>query len=124
MNENQIIRIWNDQKSARVKTLLTPVVLFSVVLGLIGTGNLDKKSDFGLRAFVMVLIFSGVAFSVGAVLNSIREGIALTRTLEEMKGLTNLGKNIRNSSPTLVFWGFTVIVAGLFNFFALYILLF
>jgi Na+/H+-dicarboxylate symporter len=124
MNENQIIRIWNDQKSARVKTLLTPVILFSVVLGLIGTGNLDKKSDFGLRAFVMVLIFSGVAFSVGAVLNSIREGIALTRTLEEMKGLTNLGKNIRNSSPTLVFWGFTVIVAGLFNFFALYILLF
>jgi hypothetical protein len=124
MNENQIIRIWNDQKSARIKTLLTPVILFSVVLGLIGTGNLDKKSDFGLRAFVMVLIFSGVAFSVGAVLNSIREGIALTRTLEEMKGLTNLGKNIRNSSPTLVFWGFTVIVAGLFNFFALYILLF
>jgi len=124
MNENQIIRIWNDQKSARVKTLLTPVILFSVVLGLIGTGNLDKKSEFGLRAFVMVLILSGVAFSVGAVLNSIREGIALTRTLEEMKGLTNLGKNIRNSSPTLVFWGFTVIVAGLFNFFALYILLF
>ena len=124
MNENQIIRIWNDQKSARVKTLLTPVILFSVVLGLIGTGNLDKKSDFGLRAFVMVLIFSGAAFSVGAVLHSIREGIALTRTLEEMKGLTNLGKNIRNSSPTLIFWGFTVIVAGLFNFFALYILLF
>jgi hypothetical protein len=43
MNENQIIKIWNDQKSARVKTLLTPVILFSVVLGLIGTGNLDKK---------------------------------------------------------------------------------
>jgi predicted membrane channel-forming protein YqfA (hemolysin III family) len=124
MNENQIIKIWNDQKSARVKTLLTPVILFSVVLGLIGTGNLDKKSDFGLRAFVIVLIFTGVLFSVGAVLHSIREGIALTRTLEEVKGLTILGKNIRNSSPTLIFWGFTVIVAALFNFFALYILLF
>ena len=124
MNENQIIKVWNDQKSARIKTLLTPVILFSVVLGLIGTGNLDKKSDFGLRTFVFLLIFTGVLFSVGAVLHSIREGIALTRTLEEIKGLTNLGKNIRNSPPTLIFWAFAVIVAALFNLLALYSLLF
>ena len=124
MNENQIIKIWNDQKSARLKTMLTPVILFSVVLGLIGTGNLDRKSDFGFRSLVMGLILTGVLFSVGAALHSIREGIALTRTLEEMKGLTNLGKIIRNSSPTLIFWGFLVIVVALFNFFALYILLF
>lgn len=124
MNENQIIKIWNDQKSERIKALLAPAILFSVALGLVGTGNLNNKSDFGLRVFVIGLIFTGIIFSVGSVLQSIREGIALTRTMEEIKGLTNLGKNIRNSSPRLIFWGFMITTTALFNFFGLYIFLF
>lgn len=124
MNENQIIKIWNDQKSARVKALLAPVILFSVALGLVGTGNLSNKSDFGLKLFAIGLIFTGVIFSLGSVLESIREGVALTRTLEEIKGLTNLGKDIRNSSPRLIFWGFMITSTALFNFFGFYILLF
>jgi hypothetical protein len=53
---------------------------------------------------------------VSGILAKIRDGVSLIRTLEEIKGLTPLGKNIRNSSTSLIFSGFTVSIFALLNF--------
>jgi hypothetical protein len=113
MNENQLIKIWNDQRSASVKLQLLPTIILAVVLGLGASGRLTSKSELTLRLFTLAVALAVVLFSVRGILATIRDGVSLTRSLEEIKGLTPLGKNIRNSSTSLIINGFVVSIFAL-----------
>jgi hypothetical protein len=116
MNENQLIKIWNDQRSASTKLQIPPTIFLAVILGLGSTGHLTNKSELNLRFFALAVVTAVGIFTVSGILATIRDGVSLIRTLEEIKGLTPLGKNIRNSSTSLIFSGFTVSIFALLNF--------
>ena len=42
MNEKELISIFNQQRSIRVKSQLAPTILLSAVLALAATGNLNQ----------------------------------------------------------------------------------
>ena len=115
MNENQLIKIWNDQRSASVKLQLPPTIILAVVLGLGASGRLTSKSELTLRLFTLTVALAVLLFAVRGMLATIRDGVSLTRSLEEIKGLTPLGKNIRNSSTSLIITGFIVSIFALLN---------
>ena len=115
MNENQLIKIWNDQRSACVKLQLPPTIILAVVLGLGASGRLTRKSELTLRLFTLTVALAVLLFAVRGILATIRDGVSLTRSLEEIKGLTPLGKNIRNSSTSLIITGFIVSIFALLN---------
>jgi hypothetical protein len=115
MNENQLIKIWNDQRSASIKLQIPPAIILAVVLGLGATGRLTSKSDVTLRYFTLIVVVAILIFSVNGVLATVRDGVSISRTLEEIKGLTPLGKNVRNSSTSLIITGFMVSIFALLN---------
>jgi hypothetical protein len=108
MNENQLIKAWNDQRSASVKLQIAPTILLAVVVGLGASGRLTNNSELTLRFFTLVVATAVILFYVRGILATIRDGVSLTRSLEEIKGLTPLGKNLRDSSTSLIITGFTV----------------
>jgi hypothetical protein len=79
-----------------------------VVLGLGASGRLTNNSELTLRVLTLVVATTVILFYVRGILATIRDGVSLTRSLEEIKGLTPLGKNIRDSSTSLIITGFTV----------------
>jgi hypothetical protein len=113
MNENQLIKNWNYQRAASAKLQLPPTIILAVVLGLGASGRLTSKSELTLRIFTLAVTVAIVLFSVRGILATIRDGVSVTRSLEEIKGLTPLGKNIRNSSTSLIITGFTVSIFSL-----------
>lgn len=115
MNENQLIKIWNDQRSASIKLQIPPAIILAVVLGLGATGRLTSKSDVTLRYLTLIVVLAILIFSVNGVLATVRDGVSISRTLEEIKGLTPLGKNVRNSSTSLIITGFMVSIFALLN---------
>ena len=115
MNENQLIKIWNDQRSASIKLQIPPAIILAVVLGLGATGRLTSKSDVTLRYLTLIVVVAILIFSVNGVLATVRDGVSISRTLEEIKGLTPLGKNVRNSSTSLIITGFMVSIFALLN---------
>jgi hypothetical protein len=66
---------------------------------------------------------SGV-FSLISIFSTVRDSVSLIRTLEEIKGLTPLGKDIRKSIGSLTLSGFAYLIFSFFNFFILGIYLF
>jgi len=116
MNENQLIKIWNDQRSSSTKLQIPPTIFLAVILGLGATGQLTKKSELNLRFFALAVVAAAGIFSVSGILATIRDGMSLIRTLEEIKGLTPLGKNIRNSTTSLTVSGFTIPIFTLLYF--------
>jgi hypothetical protein len=115
MNENQLIKIWNDQRSASVKLQIPPTIILGLVLGLGASGRLTCKSDLTLRFLTLAVVVAILLFSVRGVLATVRDGVSLSRSLEEIKGLTPLGKNIRNSSTSLIINGFLAPILALFT---------
>jgi len=115
MNENQLIKVWNDQRSASIKLQIPPTIFLAVTLGLGVTGHLTNKSQLTLRFLALAVVAAACIFSVSGILATIRDRVSLIRTLEEIKGLTPLGKNIRNSSASLISSGFAVSISGLLN---------
>jgi hypothetical protein len=116
MNENELISIWNQQRSIRVKSQLAPTVLLSVVLALAATGNLDKYSDTTLKLFVIGLVASGGVFSVTAMVAAIRDSLAVIDSLKALKSLSPLGKSIKKSVDSLKALGVLFMLMSGFNF--------
>jgi len=123
MNEYQLVKIWHEQRSNRVKAQLAPAILLALVLYLSATGQLTNNSSLVLRIFASGVVFAAGTFSLFGILTSIRDGVAVIRSLEEIKGLTPLGKDIRGSLGSLVLMGFSFMIVSLFNFvvFCIYI---
>jgi hypothetical protein len=124
MNENQLLKLWNDQRSARIRSQLAPTILLSVVLALTSTNHLSRDSDAYLRLFTIGIVSASGIFSLFSTFSSVRDGISVIRSLEEIKGLSPFGKDIRDSIGSLVFSGFTFAIFALFNFAALYFCLY
>jgi len=124
MNENQLLKLWNDQRSGRIRAQLAPTILLAAILGLCATGHLTNHTDVTLRLFAVGLVLASGVFSLLSILSSVRDGVSIIRTLEGIKGLTPLAKDIRNSISSLTLSGFAYILFSLFNFALLVIYLF
>jgi hypothetical protein len=119
MNENELITIWNQQRTIRVKSQLAPTVLLSVVLALAATGNLNSSSDSTLKLFVIGLVASGGVFSVSAMVAAIRDSLAVIDSLKALKSLSPLGKSIKKSADSLKVLGVLFMAMSGFNFIVL-----
>jgi hypothetical protein len=119
MNENELIAIWNQQRSIRVKSQLAPTVLLSVVLALAATGNLNSSSDSTLKLFVIGLVASGGVFSVSAMVAAIRDSLAVIDSLKALKSISPLGKSIKKSADSLKALGVLFMAMSGFNFIVL-----
>jgi hypothetical protein len=124
MNENQLIKFWNDQRSASIKLQIPPTILFASILALGTTGRLTHKSALSLRIITLTVVLAALIFAVSGVLATIRDGVSTVRSLEELKGLTPLGKKIRKSSPSLIVIGYSVSAFALLNLILLALYLF
>jgi hypothetical protein len=124
MNENQLMKLWSDQRSGRIRAHLAPTILLAVILGLSATGHLTNHTDVTLRLFGVGLVAACGLFSLIAIFSTVRDGVSLIRTLEEIKGLSLLAKDIRNSVTSLTLSGFVYVLFALFNFALLVIYLF
>lgn len=124
MREKDLLQIWNGQRSHRISSQLAPTILLSVVLALIATGKLNYKSALDVKAFATGLVVAGGAFSVTGLLSSIRDSRALTRAMQEVNDVSQLGLSITKNSGTLAFTGFLYVALSLFNLAALLLYLF
>ena len=116
MNEKELISIWNQQRSIRVKSQLAPTILLSAVLALAATGNLNQSSNTTLKLFVIGLVASGGVFSVTAMLAAIRDSLAVIDALKDIKSLSPVGKAIKSSDDLLKVVGVLYIAMSTFNF--------
>ncbi len=116
MNENQLLKLWYDQRSGRIRAQMAPTLLLAVILALALTGHLSNKSDVTLRTLTMGIVAASGIFSLISIFSALRESISLISALEEIKGLTLLGKDIRNSISSLTITGFAHLFFSLFNF--------
>jgi len=123
MNEKELISIWNQQRSIRVKSQLAPTILLSVVLALAATGNLTQSSNSTLKLFVIGLVASGGVFSVTAMVAAIRDSLAVIDALEDIKSLSPIGKAIKSSADQLKVVGALYMAMSAFNFAVLVIYL-
>ena len=123
MNEKELISIWNQQRSIRVKSQLAPTILLSAVLALAATGNLNQNTNWSLKLFVIGLVASGGVFSVTAMLAAIRDSLAVVDALKDLKSLSQVGKGIKNSADQLKIVGVLYMAMSTFNFAVLVIYL-
>ena len=123
MNEKELISIWNQQRSIRVKSQLAPTILLSAVLALAATGNLNQNTNWSLKLFVIGLVASGGVFSVTAMLAAIRDSLAVVDALKDLKSLSPVGKGIKNSADQLKIVGVLYMAMSIFNFAVLVIYL-
>ena len=123
MNEKELISIWNQQRSIRVKSQLAPTILLSAVLALAATGNLNQSSNSTLKLFVIGLVASGGVFSVTAMVAAIRDSLAVIDALKDIKSLSPIGKAIKNSADQLKVVGALYMAMSTFNFAVLVIYL-
>ena len=124
MNEKELISIWNQQRSIRVKSQLAPTILLSAVLALAATGNLNQNTNWSLKLFVIGLVASGGVFSVTAMLAAIRDSLAVVDALKDLKSLSPVGKGIKNSADQLKIVGVLYMAMSTFNFAALLLYLY
>jgi len=123
MNEKELISIWNQQRSIRVKSQLAPTILLSVVLALAATGNLNQSSNSTLKLFVIGLVASGGVFSVTAMVAAIRDSLAVIDALKDIKSLSPICKAIKSSADQLKVVGALYMAMSAFNFAVLVIYL-
>lgn len=116
MNENQLIKTWNDQRSALIKSQLPQSIVLAVILALGATGHLTNKSDLTLRLFALAIGVAGGVSSLRVIFATLRDGVSLVKSLEEIKGLSPMGKAIRKSSPSLILSRYLFTVFTLLNF--------
>ena len=99
-----------------IKSQLPQSIVFAVILTLGATGHLTNKSDLILRLFALAIGVTSALFSLRVSLATVRDGVSLIKTLEEIKGLSPIGKAIRKSSPSLILTRYLFTVYTLFNF--------
>ena len=116
MNEKELISIWNQQRSIRVKSQLAPTILLSTVLALAATGNLNQSSNSTLKLFVIGLVASGGVFSVTAMVAAIRDSLAVIDVLKDIKSLSPISKGIKSSADLLKVVGALYMAMSAFNF--------
>ena len=97
MNENQLLKFWVDQRSARIRAQIPPSIILASVLALACTGHLSHQSALNLRIYTLGLVIAVGLISYLTIFSTFRDGISVIRTLEDMKGLTPFAKDIRNS---------------------------
>jgi hypothetical protein len=103
MNENQLLKFWVDQRSARIKAQVPPSIILSTVLALICTGHLSTHSVMNIRIFAFGLVVAAGIISYITILSTFRDGVSVIRSLEDMRGLTPFAKDIRNSMSSHIF---------------------
>ncbi len=124
IREKDLLQIWNGQRSQRITSQLAPTILLAAVLALTTTGKLTYKSPADLKAFAIGLVAAGGVFSVTAMLASIRDSRALTRTMHEVDDISQLGLSIAKNSNNLLVTGLFFVILSLFNFVILCLFLF
>ncbi len=124
MREKELLQIWNSQRSQRIASQLSPVILLATVLVLITTGELTYKSAIDIRAFAVGLVAAGGIFSISGILASLRDSRALTRALKEATDVSQLGISVSQNSGKLLFTGFFFVVVSIFNMTVLALYLF
>ena len=115
MREKELLQIWNSQRSQRIASQISPVILLATVLVLITTGELTYKSPLDIRAFAIGLVVAGGIFSVSGILGSLRDSMALTRAMKEATDVSQLGISVSKNSGNLFFMGFLSVILSLFN---------
>ena len=115
MREKELLQIWNSQRSQRIASQLSPVILLATVLVLIATGELTYKSPFDIRVFAIGLVVAGGIFSISGILASLRDSMALTRAMKEATDVSQLGISVSKNSGNLFLMGFLSVVLSLFN---------
>jgi len=124
IREKDLLQIWNGQRTQRISSQLAPTILLAAVLALATTGKLTYKSPLDLKAFALGLVAAGGVFSLTAMLASIRDSRALTRTMHEVDDISQLGLSVAKNSSNLLALGFFFILLSLFNFVVLALYLF
>jgi len=115
MREKELLQIWNSQRSQRVASQLSPVILLATVLVLITTGELTYKSAIDIRVFAIGLVAAGGIFSISGILASLRDSMALTRAMKEATDVSQLGISVSKNSGNLLFTGFFFVIVSIFN---------
>ena len=115
MREKELLQIWNSQRSQRIASQLSPVILLATVLALIATNQLTYKSPVDIRAFAIGLVVAGGIFSVSGILASLRDSMALTRAMKEASDVSQLGISVSKNSGNLFVMGFFSVILSLFN---------
>ena len=124
MREKELLQIWNSQRSQRIASQLSPVILLATVLVLITTGELTYKSPVDIRAFATGLVAAGGIFSISGILASLRDSMALTRAMKEASDVSQLGISVSKNSGNLLFMGFLFVLVSIFNMTVLALYLF
>jgi len=124
IREKDLLNIWNGQRTQRISSQLAPTILLAAVLALATTGKLTYNSPLDLKAFAIGLVAAGGVFSVTAMLASIRDSRALTRTMHEVDDISQLGLSVAKNSSNLLALGLFFILLSLFNFVVLALYLF
>ena len=115
MREKELLQIWNSQRSQRIASQISPVILLATVLALVTTGELTYKSPLDIRAFATGLVVAGGIFSISGILASLRDSMALTRAMKEATDVSQLGISVSKNSGNLFLMGFLSVVLSLFN---------
>ncbi len=115
MREKELLQIWNSQRSQRIASQLSPVILLATVLILIATGTLTYESPLDVRAFAIGIVAAGGVFSISGSLASLRDGMALTRAMKEATDVSQLGISVSKNSGNLLFMGFFFVAFSIFN---------
>jgi hypothetical protein len=124
MREKELLQIWNSQRSQRIVSQLSPVILLATVLVLITTGELTYKSAIDIRVFAVGLVAAGGIFSISGILASLRDSMALTRAMKEATDVSQLGISVSKNSGNLLFTGFIFVIVSIFNMTVLALYLF
>lgn len=124
MREKELLQIWNSQRSQRIASQLSPVILLATVLVLITTGELTYKSAIDIRAFAVGLVAAGGIFSISGILASLRDSRALTRAMKEATDVSQLGISVSKNSGNLLFTEFFFVILSIFNMTVLALYLF
>lgn len=124
LREKDLLLIWNGQRSQRISSQLAPTILLAVVLALATTGKLNYKSPLDIKAFATGLVVAGGVFSVTGLLSSIKDSRALTRAMQEVNDVSQLGLSLTKNSGNLAFTGFLYVALSLFNLAVLCLYLF
>ena len=124
MREKELLQIWNSQRSQRIASQLSPVILLATVLVLITTGELTYKSAIDIRVFAVGFVAAGGIFSISGILASLRDSLALTRAMKEATDVSQLGISISKNSGNLFFTGFFFVIVSIFNMTVLALYLF
>ncbi len=124
IREKDLLQIWNGQRSQVISSQLAPTILLVAVLVLITTKKLNYDSPLDVKALVIGLVVAGGVFSVTGILSSFRDSRALSRAMNEVNDVSQLGLSVVKSSGNLAFTRFLFLALSLFNLAVLSLYLF